>query len=56
MEMFYIPKLASLVPKSIWPGKHKLPKRSEATVGEFEGMLKTLQVGKATSWSTGSVA
>ena len=37
--MFYIPKLASLVPKSIWPGtkdRCKVPMGSEATVGEFE--------------------
>ena len=37
--VFYVPNLASLVPKSIWPGtegKRKLPTRSEATVGEFE--------------------
>ena len=37
--VFYIPNLASLVPKSIWPGtegKRKLPTRCEAPVGEFE--------------------
>ena len=37
--VFYVPNLASLVPKLIWPGtegKLKLPMRSEATVGEFE--------------------
>ena len=58
--MFYVPNLASLVPTSIWPGtegNRKLPTRSEATVGEFErSTLKMLQVGKASSWSTGSVS
>ena len=37
--VFYVPNLTSLVPTSIWPGtkgKHKVPTRSEATVGEFE--------------------
>ena len=37
--MFYVANLASLAPKSIWPGtegKRKVPTRSEATVGEFE--------------------
>ena len=34
----YVPNLASLIPKSIWPaeGNRNLPTRSEATVGEFE--------------------
>ena len=38
--VFYVPNLASLVPKSIiWPGtegKRKLPTRCEATVDQFE--------------------
>ena len=34
--MFSIPSLNSLVPTSIWPGKRKVPMRSEATIGEFE--------------------
>ena len=37
--VFYVPNLANLVPKPIWPGtegKRKVPTRSEATVGEFE--------------------
>ena len=54
--VFYVPNLASLVPKSIWPGC-KVPTRNEATVGSLKGRstLKTLQVGKASCWITGSV-
>ena len=53
-----VPNLASLVPKSIWPGtegKCKLPTKVKLQLGSLKGR-RTLKVGKASSWSTGSVA
>ena len=60
--MFYVPNLASLV----FPSQYGLGPRENINyqqevklqLGSLKGrsMLKTLQVGKASSWSTGSVA
>ena len=59
--VFYIPNLASLVPKSLWPGtegNRNCQREVKLQLGSLKGRstLKMLQVGKASSWSTGSVA
>ena len=59
--VFYVPNLASLIPKSIWPGtegNRNCQQEVKLQLRSLKGrsMLKTLQVGKASSWSTGSVA
>ena len=59
--VFYIPNLSSLVPKSIWPEAEEnvnCQREVKLQLGSLKGRstLKTLQVGKASSWSTGSVA
>ena len=59
--VFFIPNFASLVPKSKWPGtegNRYCQREVKLQLGSLKGRstLKTLQVGKASGWSTGSVA